>query len=247
MKALHLLLLLLLPLLLCQCTDLRSESGLYNVPLEKHLKLDVDGSWFANKPELFNRVQNGSLYLAPLNIQAVSQKEPELAPVLQQQMDTYLREAVTDALTQTHSRWTVTDNPAAATLRIDMAVVRLKPQRPALNIAGKIGSIFSPVPFVGNATEALAGGDIVVEGTVRDVKTGQLLMAFKDSNRKKGRIINGTAFTRSGQAEASLKSWAHSVGQLILAAHTAAATGKSVEQLIEEESIGHALLRRAQN
>lgn len=248
MKALRLLLCLLCcQLLLCQCTDLRSESGLYDVSLEKYHKLDVKGCWFVNNPELFRHEKHGSVYIAPLNIEQVRDKQPELTPVLQQKMGEYMQESVAEALQNCRSAWTVAPTAQQATLRIDMAVVRFSPQRPALNLAGKIGSLFSPVPGVSNVTEAIAGGNIVVEGTVRDVKTGQLLMAFKDSNRKKGRIINATAFTKLGPAEASLKSWAHSMGTLIMAGHTAAVTGKSVQQQVEDESYAHALIRRMGN
>lgn len=234
-------------LLLCQCTDLRSESGLYDVNLEKYHKLDVKGCWFVNRPELFRNEKSGTIYIAPLNIEQVSAKQPELSPVLQQKMGEYMQESVAEALQSCRSAWTIAPTAEHATLRIDMAVVRFSPQRPALTLVGKIGGLFSPVPFVGSAMEAIADGNIVIEGTVRDVKTGQLLMAFKDSNRKNGRIINGTALTRLGAAEASLKSWAHSMSRLILAGHTAAVTGKSVLQQVEDESYAHALMRRMEN
>lgn len=245
-RACLLLSLLFLPVVLCQCTNLRSESGLYQVDLRKSYKVDMDGYWLADKPGAVKKGR-GSIYIAPLDISRVSAAQPELAPVLQQHMGSYMAESVSGALQKGGSSWTLTDSPAAATVRMDMAVVRFTPQRPALSLAGQVGSLFSPVPFVGTATEAIAGGKIVIEGSIRNAATGELLMAFKDSNRKKGRIVNGTAFSRSGAADASLKSWAHSMGTLVTAACTAAAEGKTVQQLLDGEGAAHALMREMKN
>lgn len=243
-KSLPCLILLLLSALLCQCTSLQSESGLYDVRLERNVKLDVQGSWFTDTPSTETRQEQGSLYLAPLDIQRVCEDEPELSPILQQKMGEYMQEGIAAALQEAQSAWTIAPAAENATLRIDLAIVHFRPQKPLLNLAGHITSNFIPVPFVGNATDAIAGGDIVLEGTIREVKTGKLLFAFKDSNRKKGKLYNGTMFTKLGPAEASLKSWAYSMSQLIMAEKYAAETDTTVKELIKEEGYGHALMRQ---
>lgn len=243
-KSLSSLILLLLSVLLCHCTSLQSESGLYDVRLERNVKLDVQGSWLTDTPCAETRQEQGSLYLAPLDIQLVYGEEPELSTILQQKMGEYMQEGVASALQEMQSTWTIAPDAENATLRIDLAIVRFRPQKPFLNLAGHITSHFVPVPFIGNATNAIAGGDIVLEGTIREVKTGKLLFAFKDSNRKKGKLFNGTMFTKLGPAEASLKSWVYSMSQLIMAGKYAAETGTTVKELIKEEGYGHALLRQ---
>lgn len=247
MKSLRCLILLFLCTLLCQCTNLQSESGLYDVRLEKNVKLDVAGSWFTDTPPPSRQKGHGSLYIAPLDIHLVYKDEPELSPVLQQKMGAYMQEGIAAALRDSHSSWGIVSSPEKATVRIDLAIVHFRPQRPLLNLAGHITGHFVPVPFVGDAAETIAGGDIVIEGSIRDVETGRLLAAFKDNNRKKGKIYNGTMFTKLGPAEASLKSWAYSMSRLVIAGKHAAETGKTVKQLIEEENYGHALLRKLGN
>lgn len=241
---LPILIFLLLSALLCQCTSLRSESGLYDVPLERNMKLDVKGSWFTDTPSTDTRQKQGTLYIAPLDIRLIQEDEPELSPILQQKMGEYMQEGVSSALQETQSTWSVATTPEKATIRIDLAIVHFRPQRPVMNLAGHITGYFVPVPFVGDATQAIAGGNIVLEGTIREVKSGRLLAAFKDSNRKNGKLYNGSMFTKLGPAEASLKSWAYSLSQLIIAGKHAAETGTTVKELIEDERYGHALLRR---
>lgn len=246
-KSLHLLLLILLSTLVCQCTTLQSESGLYDVSLERNIKLDVKGSWFTDTPDPNIQQQEGSLYIAPLDIRLVHEEEPELSTILQQKMGEYLQESISTTLQETQSNWNIVAIPETATLRIDLAIVHFRPQKPLLNLTGQIAGHFSPVPFIGDAVETIAGGDIVMEGTIRDVKTGELLVAFKDSNRKKGRLYDGSMFTKLGPAEASLKSWAYSLSQLIMAGKYAAETGKTVKELIKDESLGHAFFRKLSN
>lgn len=239
-----LLLLAVAPLLFCQCTNLRSESGLYDVTLLRNVKVNMDGYWFANDLHRYNDIKKGSIYIAPLDISRVSADEPEYAPILQEKMDSAMKESIGKALQTNSNGWTLAPAPDKATIRIDIAVVKFKPQRPALRLLGNIGSLFSPVPGTGNAVDAISGGDIGIEGAIHDVKTGDLLMAFKDHNRKSGHYVSGTAFTRLGPAEASLESWAKTLGLFMVARNVAAKKGKTPQQLLDEETMLHAMERR---
>lgn len=240
---------LALSFLLCSCSHtLRSESGLYDVELNRTYKVPVDGFWLWGKGNRYASQKGGYIYVAPLDTSAVQAKEPELAALLVHQMYEYmmlqLSSALADSNAANQTAWKLTPNPAEATVRFDMAVVHLRPQRPGLRLLSSIGGLFSPVPGVSDVAGHFAEGDICIECTARDARTGELMMAFKDSNRKKARLYTAEAYSRGGAADINMQHWAKKLGQLVRESANDRLQGHTLEEKINNRSVSGAIRAR---
>lgn len=231
-------------LLLASCGHtLQSESGLYNVKLERTVKVPVKGFWTWGKGNPYANQKTGSIYIHPLDVSRVQKEYPDLAPIFQIQMQDYTVQAIAKSLRElnaaNNTNWVITTNPAQADVCINMALVHFSAQRPGLGVAAKVGSVFAPVPGVGTVVGSVASGDICIECTMRDTKTGQLLMAFKDENRKKARIYSSAAYSRSGNADLNLKEWAQDMADIIRGtAFDRIGNGTYRDRLNERSSVG---------
>ncbi len=196
---------------------LRSESGLYNVKLEHTYKAPVDGFWTWGKGNPYSHQTAGSIYIAPLNVSKVVEDNPELAPLIVEQMRTLMTNKMSAMLTEAnaanHTQWVLTNDANKADLRIELAIVSLKTQKPLLHVAAKVVGHFTPTG-VGDAIDYVSQGDIKLEGTIRDVRSGQLIMAFKDSNRAKLRFYHKDTYRRTGNVDANLRLWATKLAKL---------------------------------
>lgn len=209
--------LLLLTMVGCRHT-LKSESGLYDVPLERNVKVAADGIWLWGGGNPYVNQKSGRVYIAPMNVSRVENTDAHLLQLLQIQMYSNMVVSIGTSLKEVNKAngtdWKVTDNPAEACVRIDTALVHFKPQRPGFRVLAKVLSIFSPIPGTSNVAAYLGEGDVCLECTLRDTGSGQLLAAFKDSNRKKARLYTAEAYSRSGNADVNLEKWAESMGRI---------------------------------
>lgn len=230
---------------------LDSESGLYDVKLERNLKAMVDGGWTWGGGNPYANMKQGAIYIAPLDISKVVQSQPKLAPLLVPQMHDFVVEAVGKTLSETNaanaSQWSLTDDPAKAAVRVDMAVVHFRPQRPALRLLSSIGGHFVKVPGVSDVVGSFAKGDICLEMTIRDTKSGKLLLACKDSNRKTARLISADAYSRSGNADTNLRYWAERLAFLIHLGTSSELGNRTLKQYFNDRSWGEVLQERILN
>lgn len=205
--------------LLASCRSLDSESGLYDVKLEHTYKVPVDGMWFWGKGNPFPGKTDGAIYVAPMDVSLVEKDEPERAHLLRPQMYEYivtdLHDALAEANRANNMSWKLTADPAGADLRIDIALVHFKPQRPGLRLLSSIGGHFIKVPGVSDVVGHFAAGDVRIEVAIRNNRNGQLLMAAKDSNRKKVRLYSADAYSRTGNADVNLRAWARKIANLV--------------------------------
>lgn len=207
-------------ILLSSCGHtLQSESGLYNVSLERNFKMPVKGFWTWGKGNPYAHQKTGSIYIHPLDVSRVAKEYPNLAPLFQIQMQDYTVQAIAKSLREINAanncNWTITTNPAQADVCIHMALVHFRAQHPGVGVAASVGSLLSPIPGMGTVVGSMAAGDICIECTMRDTKTGQLLMAFKDENRKKAHLYNKEAYSSTGNADINLKEWAEDMAKVI--------------------------------
>ncbi len=206
-------------LLLASCTSqrLESESGLYNVPMTHSYKVPADGYWSWGKGNPYAHKTSGTMYIAPLDVSRVQEDYPELAPQLVEQMHALMVEdmgaMLTDANAANHTRWVLTEDAAAADIRIDLAVVGLRTQKPGLHVIAKAISRFTPTG-VSDTIDFISKGDITLEGTIRDNRSGLLIFAFKDSNRAKLRFYHKDTYRRTGHVDANLRLWARRLAAL---------------------------------
>lgn len=236
------LLVLVSALLMTGCRHtLESESGLYNVKLERNIKVGADGCWLWGKGNPYAHQRVGRIYIAPMNVSLVKDVSPHLLQLMRQQMFsnmvTCIGTSLRDANRKNGTDWRVTDNLSEACVRVDTALVHFKPQRPGLRIFSSIASIFSPVPGVGTAAAMFAEGDICLECTVRDVRTGQLLLAFKDSNRKKTRLYKADAYSATGNADVNLREWSERLARVFRACAFDKLGNNTLRKRIEERSV----------
>ncbi len=198
---------------------LQSESGLYDVELRHTPKALVDGGWTWGGGNPYLHKKDGAICITPLDVSKVAEDEPELAPLMVSQMQDYIVKYVGEALEEAnetnHQHWVLTDKPEQADIRVDMALVHFRPQKPFLRILSNVFSPFSQVPGVTGVVGNFAQGDISIELTIRDVRTGKLLLACKDSNRKNTLLISADAYKKSGNADVNLRGWAKKLGNLI--------------------------------
>ncbi len=232
---------LLLVITSCRHT-LESESGLYDVRLERSFKTAVDGIWLWGGGNPYENQKSGWVYIAPMNVSQLKGADPGLLQLLQIQMYSNMVTDIGTALTESNkvngTEWRVTDNPLQADLRIDTALVHFKPQRPGFRILSGVLSIFSPVPGASNVAAYFGEGDVCLESTLRDTRTGQLLAAFKDSNRKKARLYTAEAYSRTGNADVNLQNWAKRMGQLLRECGLdRLGKGGTIKQKIDDRSV----------
>lgn len=233
-----------LALLLGACSSVRtlkSESGLYDVELQRYPKAFMDGAWTWGEGNPYAELRKGSIYIAPLDISKVQEDQPELAPLMVDQMHGYVVQCVQKALNESNAanktEWVMTDKPAHATVRVDMALVHFRPQRPLLRLLSSVGGLFMKIPGVSDAVGYFSKGDICIEMTVRDGKTGKLLLACKDSNSRSASLISAEAYSRTGNADANLRYWAEQLAFLVrICSHDRAGKKKLTEYIEESRS-----------
>lgn len=221
MKKLQLILSLLFTsftLLSCQIY-LKSESGLYNVELKKNPKVLVDGCWSWGKGNPYAGEKSGKIYIHPLDVSKVRHNNPEAASLMVVQMQDYIVQAMVKELREmnaaNHTNWTLTTNPSEADVCIHTAVVKFRPQQPALKVTTTITSTLGAVPGASKIFSFISEGNITLEGTMRDARSGQLLVAFKDTNRKSARLYTAEAYSKTGNADVNLKAWAEKLARLV--------------------------------
>ncbi len=242
----------MLCLLLVSCGHpLESESGLYHVELRDDFKLPIDGVWSWGKGNPYADQQSGHIYIEPLDISLVEEDEPELAPLMIPQMHEHMVQYFNEILQEINQvngkDWQLTDDPAQAQIRISMALVHFRPQKPALRFLGEIVSYLIPLPMVSRVVGRLSKGCISIEATIRDNKTGDLLMAFKDTNRKPSRLYRAHAYKRSGNADANLKTWARMLAGMCRAAAPDQLGDATLRQKFEDYSYAASLRDKLKN
>ncbi|MBQ7024920.1 MAG: hypothetical protein IJN29_15195 [Akkermansia sp.] len=245
---------LLLPLLClllgaCSSRTLESESGLYSVQLEHTPKLGVKGIWLNGKGKAQLAQKSGIIYVRPLNVKAIQKKAPIAAKEMREHMHGYitreLRTALEEINKKNRTNWTLCTTPSAhADVTIDLAVVHFSPQRPILRVLVEVLSFWSPVPFTSTMAAPASSGDICIEGIVRNNHTGELMMAFKDENRKLPRYTRAEAYRRSGNADSNLEFWAHKLAYTIRK-FSLQNTGTSLKQRIRTMDVVDVATMRA--
>lgn len=249
-KALLLSILLICSLMMASCQkSLRSESGLYNVELERNIKVPVRGYWTWGKGNPYSQKTDLRIYIHPMDVSRIMKTDPEAAPVMAYQMQDYLVRAMVLALNEANAvnktSWQLTTNAAESDVCIHTALVNFRSQRPVLKVANSTAGRFIDIPGVSNVLGHIADGNVTIECCMRDTRTGQLLMAFKDANRKKIRIYSKDAYSYTGNADANLKEWAFSLAKVIrLSAHDKLRDSTFKKQ-IEEKSYWDAFSQRA--
>lgn len=230
---------------------LDSESGLYDVELQRNAKAQVDGLWTWNKGNPYPHKKDILIYFAPLDISKVEKSQPKLAPLMVPQMYedvvTEVRKALNETNAANGTAWDITTDPKKATVRVDMALVHFRPQRPLLRLISGIGGHFIKVPGVSDVVGYFSAGDICIEMTVRDGQSGQVFLACKDSNAAKAKLISGEAYSRSGNADVNLHHWAERLAMLVRVCAHDRMGDRTLLQFIEDRSWGKVLKERIMN
>lgn len=234
--------LLLLCLLLSSCGHtLKSESGLYNVKLESSYKLPVKGIWFSGRALHYKEQAKGRVYVAPLNIDAIVNDDPEAAHEMKQMMSSYVKEYLSKCFAEirnaNHTDWDITESEAEADLRVDIAIVHFKRQRPFLRIFTEVASNWSPVPMTSSLAAPLSEGDICIEMTIRDARNHELHMALKDANPGKPRYFQAAAYKSYGNGITGMRIWALKLALVIREAAADRGKGRSLKQRVEDMNL----------
>ncbi len=202
----------------CSST-LKSESGLYDVPLKHSYKDPVDGSWLWDGEHPYAYAKNVRIYLAPIDVSLIAKDHPKLAPLLADQFKERIEEQFNNFL-EKHNKiddigWTLTTNPKGAQMQLNFAVVKFTPQYPVLRSLITAGSFFSPIPGVATVAASFTEGSIGMEATLRDTGNNQLYLAFKDSNRRPVFLYEANSYSSTGQADTNFNYWATKMASLM--------------------------------
>lgn len=234
-------------------TNLKSESGLYdaNVKLEHNFKADVDGFWISDKPNPYAKQRTGLIYIAPLDVRVVQAKFPDMAEPMAAQMHGHMINKVAASIAkmnkESNLNWNITSDRSKADISIELAVVKFSPQNSHLKVANAIGGWFIPVPGVSTAIGSFAAGNICVEGVFRDARRGDVMAAFKDSNRATTRLYDKNAYNDLGHADKNMQLWAERVAKVIYACHFDESGRVTLHDQIEERSTADVIKLKAGN
>ncbi len=248
MRAIAQLILLLLCLFTAGCSSLQQQrqpvSGLFDVPLKSSLKVPVDAYMLAE--DIADVRETGAIYVAPLDVRAVQEGNEEYAALMQRQFGAYMKEELGKTLAELSpdGKWTLTDDETKATVRIDGAVVRFRPQRPALRIFGKLLGWALPLPLTSRAFSSFGKGAIGIELAMRQTESGYLLAAFKDTNRKTIALYEADAYRSEAQADRNLQHWAKGLAQVCAACAHSRRAGMTLEAWLETIPLTEALTER---
>ncbi len=239
-------------ILLASCGHtLESESGLYNVTLESSYKIPLHGFWFSGNGAHYTQQKTGSIYVAPLDVSVVRRTDPEAAAEMQLRMREFVLESLGESLGElnqaNHANWTLTNNPAAADLKVDMAIVHYSRQRPGVRILTNVISNWSPIPMTSTLASPLYRGDVCMELTIRNNRTGALLMAVKDENPGAPRYFRSEAYSNIGNGTAALRIWAAKLARIIRECAYDRSEGKNIRQRVEEMDLLDAATLRVRN
>lgn len=239
-------LLLLVVLLISGCRHtLESESGLYEVSLERNYKVPVRGLWLWGGGNPYAHQKTGKIYISPMGVSHVKDADAHMLQLLRVQMYSHMVTGIGASLRDINKKngmnWKVTSNPAEADVRIDTELVHFKPQRPGLRIVSAVAS-FTPIPGLSKIAAYIGEGDICLECTLRDSRSGQLYAAFKDANRKKARLYTAEAYSADGNADVNLREWAEMLGRVIRECAFDRLGNGTLKEKIENRSVGEAIL-----
>jgi len=202
-----------------QNAALKSKSGLYGVTLQYNYKIPLDAYWVSNLPIDLKNKEKCEIFIAPLNIDLIDEDYAITAESLRESMARFMHEDLNKIFKIKNKKnkinWHVTDKISEAELRLDIAVVKFKPQHPILKFISTVGGYFIPIPGVSTVADYIAAGDIEIEGIISDAKTKKLYFAFKDKNRKAIRIYNSDAYSNVGAAEGNLRYWSKFIAEII--------------------------------
>lgn len=231
-------------LLLSGCTwfgqQLQPESGLFDAPLQHYYKVALDGYYISESAGRVPLPEKGSIAVTPLCTELVQQQAgAEYLPAMQQHMHSYLQSELSAALQEVfpNGEWVVTEDTATATVRVDTALVRFRPQAPALRVGAAVLSPFVDVPLLSRGVKNFAKGDICIEGALSLCSDNSLLFAFRDSNRETAALYTAEAYERTGNAELSLRIWAKKLARYIRACAYARLHGDDIRRLIEDRPL----------
>ena len=181
------------------------------------------------------------MYVAPLNVSAIAQQDPEAAEEMKKMMGAYVKEFLGKSFTEirnaNHTDWDITDSAADADLRVDIAVVHFKRQKPYLRIFTEVASNWSPVPMTSSLASPLSAGDICIEMTVRDTRSNELLMAIKDANPGKPKYFQSSAYQSYGNGIAGMRLWALKLAIVIRETAADRSHGQSMKERLEDMNL----------
>ena len=182
----------------------------------------IDGSKTVQRPDLpFQKawVKEGvewksyrGIYVAPVNMSYVlssgswkavaryGKAEEDLQKEAKFMQDTFIKAFQDDP----NKRFNVVEKPSAGDLILEMAIVELTPNSPAMKAAE-----FIPIAGWGIKAVNMATPDYVsFEARILDGATGEIIATTADRRKAKVAIVNVQDYTWFGHADAIIKDWA---------------------------------------
>jgi hypothetical protein len=99
----------------------------------------------------------------------------------------------------------IVDAPGPETFVLELALVQIKPTKPAVNIIGDTLGVFVPG---GGLVKTVGSGSIAIEAVLRDGLTNEELVLFADREADKMAPISLNDYTWYGHAKEIIDDWA---------------------------------------
>ncbi len=249
MKYVHLLLFIFCCSILSSCNtvNLSSVSGLYKVPLQSSFNVALAGYWAADKPNPYAGKKGGTIHVAPLDVSLVTKPYPQLAPKMVPYMRDQMMLKMNGMLAQSNgannTRWRLTSSASGADIRIKFAVVALRPHQPVVGVVTDALAFVTP-GGIGSLVGMATKGNIVLECTIQNGRTGQMLLAFKDANRASLYAYHKESYQENGNVYANLRVWADSIAELCRESFFDPTKQGTLRQRMEDRSVWDGLKSR---
>jgi hypothetical protein len=196
-----------------------------------------DAAWSAKSGEIMlNKPDIRTMYIAPVNIDYLNKtKNDQGQEVVNVTLSAEDIQAMTDLLNKSFidaiknnpaTNLRIVDQRADAMLVLEIALVELVRTKIGVNAVTDVGGLLIPgskliadsVAVGGQAAGgAFAGGTIAFEGRISDVKTGEVLVEFKDRETAPASILpNYRDFEEFGWSRKTVENWSSEFAQVFV-------------------------------
>ena len=169
-----------------------------------------DKAWFNPSTRAWDRVQGfDRVVIMPVNTSYLMVTPRQRADA--QRMAAYMREEFQNEFTK-GGKYRVMLQPGGRTLKIELALVQLKPTNVPGNVIGTGAGVVVPgAKLIGSL---LTHGNIAFEAKLRNGGTGELLAEYADRQNDKLTLLSFRDYSANAHSRRAIQDWAKQVEEL---------------------------------
>ena len=169
-----------------------------------------DKTWVNPAPRAWERVKGfNRVVILPVNTSYAKATPQQRAEV--EKMAAYMREQFQSEFAR-GGKFHVVNQPGGKTLKIELALVQLKPT----NVAGNVistgaGAVVPGANLIGSQ---FTHGAIAFEAKLRNAETGELLAEYADSQKDKMALLSFRDYSANAHNRRAIQDWARQMEEL---------------------------------